>query len=90
MPRAQSGLEKGAGPRRANYTRLERLVNRFNRACPVGSAVAVRTDEGRVVRTHTRTIARVLERRRAVVWVVDFGGAWDLDQVRRIAGRAEQ
>jgi hypothetical protein len=60
---------------------LQRDCDQFNAACPVGSVVNVRKDDGSTLETTTRSAAEVLSGRTPVVWLDGISGCYALDRV---------
>jgi hypothetical protein len=65
---------------------LAKQVERFNRACPVGSPVTVRLDSGEVRTTTVTREAALLGGHMPVAWVDGIAGAYLLDRIAAAGG----
>lgn len=63
---------------------LRHQCEMFNSRYPVGTTVAVRTDDGEALITTTRSKADVLSGHSAVIWVEGITGCYLLDRVSPI------
>jgi hypothetical protein len=63
---------------------LRNQCEMFNSRYPVGTRVAVRTDDGEAVITNTRSKADVLSGHTAVIWLEGIAGCYVLDRVSPI------
>lgn len=62
--------------------RLQRQVDAFNAACPVGTPVVVRRDSGDEHYGTVRYPASILSGHSAVGWVTGITGCYLLDRIR--------
>lgn len=64
-----------------NRAQLQSLVDRFNRAYPVGTEVILRKDTGEIV-TRVSAAAMVLSNHSAVAWFEGVSGAYSIEDGR--------
>jgi hypothetical protein len=62
------------------------LVERWNRAVPVGSRVLVTRDNGEIQECHTRARADLIGTKVAVIWLTGITGCYLLDRCTPIVG----
>lgn len=65
--------------------RLDRLVEEWNAACPVDTAVEVTLDDGKIMKSRTTTPAWVMGGHSAMVTVDGISGGYMLSRVRKAA-----
>lgn len=73
-----------APPRLPTAEELEKQVNEFNKAVPVGAKVKVKMDDGSIKETITHHPATVLSGHSAVAWLKDISGCYLLERVTAI------
>lgn len=75
--------------RRPTAAEMQRHVDLFNGACPIGGKVTVRLDNGDVMKTTTRSTACIFSGHTPVVFLEGISGCYLLDRVTPITeGRA--
>lgn len=60
---------------------LQKIVDDFNRAYPVGSEVDVKLDSGKLIHTRVTHEGTILGGHSAVAWFNNISGCYSLDRV---------
>ena len=63
---------------------LQAEIDRFNKACPVGTPVSVRMDDDSLVETTVRHEATILSGHTSVGWFEGITGCYKLDRARKL------
>ena len=64
--------------------KLQSIIDRFNRDCPVGTTVLVEKDNGEKIKTKVKHPATILGGHTAVGWFEDITGCYILNRVTKV------